>query len=128
MAIVGGTTLEIAESGLLCGRFDSTGIDGLIYVMGGWNLTNRVDRFNPRTQQWLPHDLSYNLPFANNCMAAAVSGWGRIYVVGGEGGLDAVIFNPIRNCLPIGVVGDISCDGVVDALDIEPFIQILFGG
>ena len=59
-----------------------TGLDGLIYAIGGVNsqgLVSTVEAYDPSLNQWLPKALT----FAGEGLAAAVDPKGLIYAIGG---------------------------------------------
>jgi len=95
----------------------STGPNGLIYVMGGWEpgYMKRVDRYRPiltpefgpirKFGKWLEHDPDFDLAESNNNMGSAVSRSGTIYVFGGDRRWETVqrLFVPrkfARRCNP----------------------------
>jgi hypothetical protein len=74
------------------------GKDGRIYAIGGWvgpgNLLKSVEAFDEGTQTWIPNALP-DLPIPCAGARAVTDSQGRIWLVGGNDGLDTVkVYDP----------------------------------
>lgn len=105
------------------------GGDGRIYVAGGWmpGYSDRSLRFTPYAdpERWNSWGA---LSQARANLSLVLGDDDKIYAIGGDSGWYQSQ-STVDSCpTPMGMVGDINDDGVVNAFDIDSFVLLLTGG